>query len=45
MWRPRVPEVSVQTEFFLARIIISPALPQKFPKIDGSGWTSRGHII
>jgi hypothetical protein len=40
-----IPEVSVRTEFFLVRIIMSPALPQKFPKIDEFEQTSRGHVI
>jgi hypothetical protein len=40
-----LPEVSVHTEFFLVRIIISPALPQKFPKMDGFDERTRGHII
>jgi hypothetical protein len=40
-----LPEVSVNTEFVLARIIISPALPQKFPEIDRFEWTPRRHIV
>ena len=45
MWRPLPPEVSVQTEFFLVLIIISPALLQKFRKIDGFEQTRRRHIV
>jgi hypothetical protein len=40
-----LPEMSVNTEIFPVRIIISPALPQKFPKIDGFEQRPRGHII
>ena len=40
-----LPEVSVHTEFFLVRIIISLALLQKFRKIDGFEQTPRRHIV
>src|SRR5262245_50299809 len=40
-----LPEVCVHTEFFLVRITISPALLQKFRKIDGFERTRRRHIV